>query len=240
MYRFDAREESGGGGGTLDWIDASRGIPQFARTVLNVPEEMLAIARTRTSLAFYTGHAIVSSAGTPCKVTNDCREDSRRRVLNKDPRRLDYPRPSYLSHLFTCRFTHPVRRSTLRPWQPCGVPLLFEIEARGRWRRGSFSEFREEISIPGGFLNLFQIVVNIRYVETGVSIPAISTIILVYFWIKRRDDRLERNNRSTSYRRCFEMKFVDRCSLVLRKRTSFLFEERKPISRIQKFCKNLV
>lgn len=126
------------GGGTLDWIDASRGIPQFARTVLNVPEEMLAIARTRTSLAFYTGHAIVSSAGTPCKVTNDCREDSRRRVLNKDPRRLDYPRPSYLSHLFTCRFTHPVRRSTLRPWQPCGVPLLFEIGARGRWRRGSF------------------------------------------------------------------------------------------------------
>lgn len=138
LYRFDAREESGGGGGTLDWIDASRGIPQFARTVLNVPEEMLAIARTRTSLAFYTGHAIVSSAGTPCKVTNDCREDSRRRVLNKDPRRLDYPRPSYLSHLFTCRFTHPVRRSTLRPWQPCGVPLLFEIGARGRWRRGSF------------------------------------------------------------------------------------------------------
>lgn len=103
-----------------------------------------------------------------------------------------------------------------------------------------FSEFRQQISIPGGFLNLFQIVVNIRYVETGVSIPAISTIILVYFWIKRRDDRLERNNRSTSYRRCFEMKFVDRCSLVLRKRTSFLFEERKRISRIQKFCKNLV
>ncbi len=44
-----------------------------------------------------------------------------------------------------------------------------------------FSEFRQQISIPGGFLNLFQIVVNIRYVETGVSIPAISTIILVYF-----------------------------------------------------------
>lgn len=195
------------GGGTLDWIDASRGIPQFARTVLNVPEEMLAIARTRTSLAFYTGHAIVSSAGTPCKVTNDCREDSRRRVLNKDPRRLDYPR--------TCPTFLPVDSSTPcvdRPSDRGNRAVYHYFSKSGRGGGGGedrFSEFREEISTPGGFLNLFQIVVNIRYVETGVSIPAISTIILVYFWIKRRNDRLERNNRSTSYRRCFEMKFVD-------------------------------
>ena len=67
------------------------------------------IARTRT-LAFYAATPL--SSGTPYKVTNDCRSDSRRRVLNKDRTRLNY----LILPAFTCRSTHCTweKRSYLR------------------------------------------------------------------------------------------------------------------------------
>lgn len=55
LYRFDAREEGGREEGSSTGSTRPVG---FARTVLNVPEETLAIARTGTPLAFY---AIVPS-----------------------------------------------------------------------------------------------------------------------------------------------------------------------------------
>ena len=116
---------------------------------LRVPFSM---SRKRRSLSLAPGHRSHSTPlchllrETPCKVTNDCREDSRRRVLNKDPRRLNYPHPRYLSHLFfTCRSTHPVRCTITFP--------------NREGRRASFFFFFEFRSTEGGFRE------NIIYVK---------------------------------------------------------------------------
>lgn len=91
FHERKAEEEEGEGRGTPDRIDASRGIPHFARPPAECPGR-------DAPLSLAPGHRShsappLSSSGTPCKVTSDCREDSRRRVLNKDPRRLNYPHP---------------------------------------------------------------------------------------------------------------------------------------------------
>lgn len=87
------------------------------------------IARTRT-LAFYAATPL--SSGTPYKVTNDCRSDSRRRVLNKDRTRLNY----LILPAFTCLDPPTIRKrnAPTYAWR-CAIAWLAAWNRESSFRR---------------------------------------------------------------------------------------------------------